>query len=342
MTLPWRATCIQTPSELACNAETAEQARSIIDANLARAIELIDRACASDTPPDLVVLPEFAFQGPPHGMASSRWIELACFPIPGPITERLSAVAQRHRIHIGGHQFESAPEWPGRYFNTAFLIEPDGSVILHYRRLNTAAFPSPHDLWDDYRARVSPADMFPVVETPLGRIGMIPCGEINVPEVARVLTLQGAEIILHPTNSPLRPAQEAAKVARAAENMVYLISANVAGPIGFSRDRSIPGGRSHILDFQGRTLAYEGGDAPCVTVSAVIEPDALRKARGTDMGTSNQLIRGRWEAYAPFYQAAHFYPTNSFLNRPMEVAADLQPHLETARANMRAAGLKIS
>src|SRR5205085_5250517 len=99
---------------------------------------------------------------------------------------------------------------------------------------------------DAYLAKHGSADVFPVADTELGRLALIPCGEINVPEVARVLMMQGAEVILHSTNSPRRPAQEAAKVVRAAENMVYVISANVAGGIGFSLDGSVLGGRSHI------------------------------------------------------------------------------------------------
>src|ERR1700735_1956543 len=100
---------------------------------------------------------------------------------------------------------------------------------------------------------------------------MIPCGEINVPEVARVLMMQGAEIIFHPTNSPRRPPQEAAKVVRAAENMMLLISATVPGGIGFSLDGSILGGRSHILDSLGRTLAYEDSDRETTDVTALID-----------------------------------------------------------------------
>ena len=74
-----------------------------------------------------------------------------------PITEPLQELARRRRIYIGGHQFESDPEWPGRYFNTCFLIDPEGTVILRYRRVNTAAFPSPHDFMDAYLARYSAA-----------------------------------------------------------------------------------------------------------------------------------------------------------------------------------------
>jgi predicted amidohydrolase len=331
----WRATCIQTPSRLVCDAETQDEARRIIDANLDAAIALIDPAMDSATPPDLVVLPEFAFQGPPHGMAAPDWIALACCPIPGPITARLAKAAIEHGIFIGGHQFESAPEWPGRYFNSCFLIDPDGQVILRYRRINTAAFPSPHDMMDAYVARHTPEEIFPVVDTKLGRLAMIPCGEINVPEVARVLMMQGAEVVLHTTNSPNRPAQEAAKIARAAENMMALISANVAEGIGFSRDGSVRGGRSHILDHLGRTLAFEPNDRPCATVTAEIDLAALRADRARDFGTMNPLLRARWEMYRPFYARASFYPPNSFLDTPLVTAADAAPALDASRKAMR-------
>ena len=337
---PWRATCIQMPSRLACDARDAASAEAVIRGNLDVACDLIARACRSDAP-RLVLLPEFAFQGPPHGMAASRWITQACSPIPGMITDRLREQAVRYGIYIGAHQFESPPDWPGRYFNTSLLIGPDGTILLRYRRINTAAFPSPHDVMEPYVGRYSPAEIFPVADTPLGRIAMIPCGEINVPEVARVLMMQGAEIVLHPTNSPLRPAQEAAKVARAAENMMYLVSANVAGGIGFSRDGSVRGGRSHIIDYLGATLAYEPADLPCTDVSALIDIGALRAARGRDTGTMNPLLRARWEMYRPFYAEASFYPPNSFLETPMQVGADASSALAASVAAMRRAGLRI-
>lgn len=336
---PWRATCIQTKSKLSVKGADRAAAWAIIRENLDHAIGLIEAACDSDQPPALVVLPEFAFQGPPHGLPHAEWIERACCPVPGAITEPLQALARRRGIYIGAHQFESDPTWPGRYFNTGFLVSPEGKVILRYRRVNCAAFPSPHDFMDAYVARYTPQEIFPVVDTPIGRLSMIPCGEINVPEVARVLMMQGAEVILHPTNSPRRPAQEAAKVVRAAENMVYVVSANVAEGIGFSFDGSVKGGRSHILDHQGRTLAYQDEPHESTAVSAMIDIEALRADRRKDTGTSNPLIRARWEMYRPFFASASFYPPNSFLHEPMPAAAAAKPFLETALAAMARAGV---
>jgi predicted amidohydrolase len=338
---PWRATAIQPRSRIAVKAADRAGSWEVINANVAHMVELIDRATQSAEPPRLVVLPEFAMQGPPHGMATAAWIERACCTIPGPITEPLQRLAERRRIYIGAHQFESDPEWPGRYFNSCFLIDPTGSVILRYRRVNTAAFPSPHDFMDAYCARYGAAEIFPVVATPLGRLAMIPCGEINVPEVARVLMMQGAEVILHPTNSPRRPAQEAAKLVRAAENMVYLISANVAEGIGFSYDDSVLGGRSHIIDYLGRTLAYEDGAQETISVSAMIDVGALRAARKQDTGTANPLLRARWEMYRAFFNAASFYPPNSFLDKPMSDLAASKPVIARSLRNMMKAGVIV-
>ena len=338
---PWRASCIQMRSRLAVKAADRLGAWAIIKENLAQALELIDSASQGREPAQLVVLPEFALQGPPHGLPAAAWIEKACCPVPGAITEPLQELAHRRHIYIGAHQFESDPEWPGRYFNTCFLIDPAGTVILRYRRINTAAFPSPHDFMDAYLARYSTAEIFPVVDTPLGRLAMIPCGEINVPEVARVLMMQGAEVFLHPTNSPRRPAQEAAKMVRAAENMVFVISANVAHGIGFSLDGSVPGGRSHIIDYLGRTLAYEDGAEETTGVSAMIDVEALRAARCKDTGTSNPLLRARWEMYRPFFGSASFYPPNSFLDRPMAAADEAKPVLAASLHNMAKAGIIV-
>jgi hypothetical protein len=194
---------------------------------------------------------------------------------------------------------------------------------------------------DAYLARYSMAEIFPVADTELGRLALIPCGEINVPEVARVLMMQGAEVILHSTNSPRRPAQEAAKIVRAAENMVYIVSANVAGGIGFSWDGSVLGGRSHIIDYLGRTLAYEDGAEETTSVSALIDIETLREARKQDTGTANPLLRARWEMYRPFFATASFYPPNSFLHAPMSDAASAKPALAASLRNMAKAGVIV-
>jgi predicted amidohydrolase len=328
------------PSRIAAKAPDRARAWSIIQENLDRAVALIEAACTGPHPPKLVVLPEFAFQGPPHGGTVAQWIEKACCPIPGPITAPLAALAGRYGIYIGGNQFEIDERWPGRFFNCCFLISPKREVVLRFRRINTASWPSPHDFMDAYVAHHGLEGTFPVVDTELGRLAMIACGEIAVPEVARVLMMRGAEVILHPTNEEKSPAQEAAKVARAAENMLHVVSANVAGGIGFSADGSVPGGRSHIIDYRGATLAFEAGADESTGVSAVIDVEALRTAR-RDLGMGNTLLRARWEMYRPFFAQAAAYPPNQFLAQAMTDIALTKPAADAALRTLMATGVAV-
>jgi predicted amidohydrolase len=167
--------------------------------------------------------------------------------------------------------------------------------------------------------------LFPVADTELGRIGMLACGEILVPESARVLMLRGAEVLLHPTNEPYSEAEEAAKIVAAAANMMYVVSANVAGPIGFSdgepmndpvRGTPVQGGHSRIVSYKGETLALDATPAESVAVSSVLDVEALRAAR-RDLTMANQILRTRFEVFRPFYDGTEFWPANEFLAEPM-------------------------
>lgn len=336
---PWRATSIQMRSERASQAPDDTSAKAVIRRNTDRLISLIEQACDGAEKPDLVVFPEFAMQGPPLKMAVREWIERACSPIPGPLTAPLQELAKKRGIFICGNMFEAPAEWPGRYFNSSFIIDRTGEVILNYRRLNTAAFPSVHDFMSAYLAVTPKEKQFPVVDTELGKLCVIPCGEITIPEVARVMMMQGAEVILHPTNSKYSARQEAAKLCRATENMTYLISGNVAEFIGFSPDNTILGGRSHILDHHGNTLSYQENADESIAVSAMIDIEQLRRDRRTDSGLDNTLLRARYEMYVPFYQAAKFYPPNYFLDAPMADVAETRAAIAISRQNMERAGI---
>ena len=289
---PWRATSVQTRSNIGVKAPDRAGAWDIINANIDHVAGLIDAATRSDAPPKLVVLPEFAMQGPPHGMAAADWIERACCTIPGPITAPLQRLARERRSTSPAIN-SKRPGMAGPLLQLMLPDRPagDGHSALPAHQHGGVPFATRFHgrLLREIQRRPR---CFPVVETPLGRLAMIPCGEINVPEVARVLMMQGAEVILHPTNSPRRPAQEAAKIVRAAENMVYLISANVAGPIGFSHDKSVHGGRSHILDHLGRTLAYEDGAHETQAVSALIDIEALRNGAAAGYRPSQSAAAG--------------------------------------------------
>jgi predicted amidohydrolase len=348
----WRATCIQMPSRVARTASSRSEAWTIIKGNIERGLALIDRCFGSgQAAPQLVLLPEFAFQGPPRGESVDEWIEKACYPVPGEITAPFQAKAAELGIYIGGNQFEADPEWPHRHFNTSWLIDPGGEVILRYRRIHTAQWVSPHDLLDAYLDRYGLDGLFPVADTELGRIGMLACGEILVPESARVLMLRGAEVLLHPTNEPYSEAEEAAKVVTAAANMMYVVSANVAGPIGFSdgepmnpkdpvTNAPVQGGHSRIVSFRGTTLALDDRPAESIAVSSVLDVEALRAAR-RDRTMQNQILRTRFEVFRPFYGDARFWPANEFLTEPMAHWSATERVAEVAVGNFIRLGVAV-
>ena len=333
---PWRATCIQIDSKVASNATTKAETRAIIDANMAVAIAKIEEACTGPNPPKLVVLPEFAFQGPPRATPVSEWIERACATIPGSITETVADISRKFNIYIAGNHFEVDPKWPDRYFNSSFLLDPKGEVILRYRRINTASWTSPHDILEEYREVYGEDGIFPVADTELGRMAIFPCGEVASPELSRVFMLRGAEILLHPSNEPANARADAAKICRAAENMCYLISTNISGSIGFSDTER--GGHSQIVDFNGNYIAFEHSDLESIACSAIIDVDALQAARrDTNMG--NGLLRTRFEMYRQYYADADIYPANQLGSKAFETYAELTPVHEQAIANAEKAGI---
>jgi predicted amidohydrolase len=140
--------------------------------------------------------------------AARRGAQLVLFPetYPGPWTDRrrfdplpaLAAQARVSRIWVVAGTSEPAPGGGDGYYNVCLLIGPDGRLAGRYRR---TCPPGPYiykggPFWD---FNYTPADELPVFETPLGTLGILICSEVYVPELARILALKGAEIILFPT-----------------------------------------------------------------------------------------------------------------------------------------------
>ena len=75
-----------------------------------------------------------------------------------------------------GMGLSARPEWPGRFFNTSFIINPWGEIILKHWKHNHNAFllpyTSPCDVYDEFVRRYGREALFPVVDTPVGRLGV--------------------------------------------------------------------------------------------------------------------------------------------------------------------------
>lgn len=124
------------------------------------------------------------------------------------------------------------------YFSTAYLIGGEGEIAARYRKVH---------LSESEREWASAGDEFVVAETPVGRIGLMIGNEIWLPEIARILTLRGAEIIAHPADWDRIEAATQAATERTEENRVHLIStARTDNAAGYGSqivvaDRFIPG-----------------------------------------------------------------------------------------------------
>lgn len=267
----------------------------------------------------LVVLPEYFASGFPWGESIALWQEKACFDINGPEYAALSAIAREHNIFLSGNAYELDPHFPDLYFQSSFIIGPDGNIILRYRRLNSMYAPTPHDVWDQYLGIYGLEGVFPVARTSIGHLACIASEEILYPEIARCLMMRGAEVFLHSSSevgSPLLTQKGVAKLARAIENMAYVVSANSAGISGTDIPFASTDGLSKIVQYEGIVLCEAAGGESMVA-NATIDITALRQHRHRP-GMSNFIARQRFELFAESYARHSFYPPNTFANKKPE------------------------
>ena len=191
---------------------------------------------------------------------------------------------------------------------------------------------SPHDLLDQYLDKYGLEGTFPVVDTELGKISMMPCGEIMYPESARMFMFRGAEILLHPTSdygAADRYGWESAKICRASENMLYLVSANANGAFGAPSNL----GHSKIINYDGQVMASVAGPGESMQATAIIDVESQRRAR-TNPGALNRLLRQRVEIYRPLYNQASMYPPNLFADAVMDSEARIMEAQNNALAGL--------
>jgi len=242
-----------------------EKARNL-DACLARMEE------AASAGARLLVLPECAIPGYMFDSAAEalRFAE----EIPGPATETLERECLRLDLYVVCGLLEQDGD---ALRNSAVLIAPDG-LIGTYRKTHL-----PFLGVDRFTL---PGDELPVYETPLGRIGLEICYDLRFPEVTRTLALKGADLVAHPTNFPMaaKVQTDVITLARAAENRIYLLTANRVGKERWGEFC----GWSQIVDPYGRRLAEAGETEEALLVAEV----DVEKARDKDY-----VVPGEYELY---------------------------------------------
>ena len=268
----------------------------------------------SGTATRLVVLPEYFLTSYPGRISIPDFAEKAALDMDGPEYEALGKIAQAQNLYLSGNAYERDPHFPGIYFQTSFVIAPSGDVVLRYRRLNSMFAPTPHDVWSKYLDIYGLDGVFPVAKTEIGNLAAIASEEILYPEIARAHALRGAEIFCHSSSeigSPLATPKQIAKVARAFENIAYVVSANTAGIEGTAMPVASADGNSIVIDYKGKALA-ESSPGETFTAFSDIDIAALRAARRKN-GMTNFLSRQRLALFAPVYGADTHQPADSLM-----------------------------
>ena len=113
--------------------------------------------------------------------------------IPGPSTEIYGELAKRYNVVIVTSLFERRTT--GLYHNTAVVIERDGTIAGRYRKMHIPDDPAYYE-----KFYFTPGDLgFHPIQTSVGRLGVMVCWDQWYPEAARLMALQGAEMLIYPT-----------------------------------------------------------------------------------------------------------------------------------------------
>src|SRR5438128_11166077 len=286
------------------------QHRDGISRQVDHMLAVIDRAVvgyAPFFPVRLVVFPEFAHAAPIYFTVQELLGHLAV-PIPNEHTDRYHQKAKQHGVYIQTGSFlERDSRYPGHVFNTTCLIGPDG-LLTRYRKVNPwipwEIHASPHDLagYED--------ELFPVVETEIGRIGAATCYDWLFPEVIRQLALNGAEVLarisayMDPWGAtPPMDWWTVVNRCRALEYIAYVVAANQGASAAHYPPFSWPGG-SMIVDYDGRILSQADPGPGEKIVVGPIDLAALRAERERRCG-HHLLAHLRTEAYSGYRRAIY-------------------------------------
>jgi predicted amidohydrolase len=249
--------------------------RPDVGENRARAGDAV--ADAVDRGAILVVLPElFAHLGPGRAMRD------AAEPIDGPTVAWAAALASTHGIHLCA---PIAERDGSRVHNTAVLVGP-GGVVAAYRKIHLFDVEVPG-------AGLHESDVFSagdrcvtaVVEG--RRVGLLTCYDLRFCELSRILTLDGATVLLAPSAFTAATGPDHWELlvrTRAVENAVFVVAPDQCGtsPDGVARH-----GHSLIVDPWGRVLAAAGGAEETVLV-ADLDADAVDRARAAVPSLANR------------------------------------------------------
>lgn len=237
----------------------------------------------------------------------------------GPYVSALAELCRTYGIYIasGITEWDAAKQ---KVFNSGVLFGRDGHLACHYQK----QFLATHDQnWFCVGERGCP-----VVDTDLGRIGLAICFDGRIPEIFRVMALQGAEIIADMANFFVMDQADIWGPARAYENGVWLVAATKAG---YERSIYYPGG-SMIVDPTGRVLSRVAND---IHGMAICDVDPARATDKSIYSKNDKIADRREQTYGALGLPYEQTPVYRIAEHPLvpsqavtKVAA-VQMHVDT-------------
>jgi N-carbamoylputrescine amidase len=192
--------------------------------------------------------------------------------LPGGATHRFAArMARDTGAHIHASLYERAQGGGGLGYNTAIVVAPDGELVARTRKLHIPVTAGYHE-GRYFRPGPGGDDAFPVLALGEARLGLPTCWDQWFPELARIYSLEGADVLVYPTaigsepehpDFDTQPLWEQVITGNAIANGVFMVAVNRVGeepPISFY-------GSSFICDPYGRKLVQAPRDEPAVLVA---------------------------------------------------------------------------
>ena len=246
-----------------------------INLNIEKCCHWLQKA-VKENEAELVVFPESITTGFSPNMPVDEFYQLL-EPIPGKHTEALQKLAKELGVHVVFSLYEQG-DIKGRIYNSSILIDDHGDILGKYRK--THPFPTERIEGGGW---TTPGDSTVVVDTKLGKIGLIICYDGDFPELSRVCALKGAELITRPS-ALLRSFEiwEFVNKARAYDNHVYLLAPNAIGP---DAGKNYYFGHSMIINPIGQTIALARGTEEII--AAKLDPNPLQYV---SYGTKSPMI----------------------------------------------------
>lgn len=248
-------------------------------------------------------------------------------PVNGRFVQAMADLCREHNVFIASG-FTEKDESKGKIFNTGLLLDPKGDIIVHYHK----QFLATHDQnWFELGENGCP-----VVDTELGRIGLLICFDGRIPEITRSLAMQGAEIIVDMANFFAMDQADMWVPARAYENGLWFVAATKAGV-----ERSIyyPGG-SMIVAPTGDVVAKIPYDTHGV---ATAEIDVSRARNKGWHHEGNRFADRQPALYGLIGKPVADTPLATILDQPLipeqsvAKAAAVQAHATTDAGSLEAA-----